>query len=125
MGKCRRTMTPQIETTDGEKVTKTQGTHHMDDAEFWQKVALEAIVRGDDSKALAMRLEEKVERATCYPRQEDNLVVKNLSNQNVFDHMLSLNDFEFEDVETLDDGKQLVTGVRYTDHKYMRKRMED
>jgi len=118
-------MATQIETANGEEITKTQGTRHMDDAEFWQKVALAAIVRGDDSKALAMRLEEKCERAPCYPRQQDKLVVKNLSNQNVFDHMLSLNDFEFDDVETLDDGKQLVTGVRYTDHKYMRERVED
>jgi len=118
-------MTAQIQAADGEQITKTQGTHHMDDAEFWQKVALEAIVRGDDSKALAMRLEEKAERATCYPRQEDKLVVKNLSNQNVFDHMLSLNDFEFEHVGTLQEGKQLVTGVQYTDHKHMRGWLED
>lgn len=118
-------MPGQIKLSGGEKISKTQGTQHMGDAEFWQKVALEAIVRGDDSKALAMRIEEKVELATCYPRQEDKLVVKNLSNQNVFDHLLSLNDFEFEDVETLEEGKQLVTGVRYTDHEYMRKRVED
>lgn len=87
----------------------------IDDTEFWQRIALEAIVNDDPAKALSLRVTAYFSGVKCYPRQSDTLRVIGVSHRELFEwtHNNSTFDFEFETIEE-DHRGLLVRGIEYT-----------
>lgn len=93
---------------------KTYNTAEMEDAEFWQTIALESVVNEDPSRAFALRVEEFFDDATCRPRQRDRCKVIGLSLRAV-DEFLMKDEFDAETVKETEGGDVMVSGLEYTD----------
>lgn len=96
-------------------MTGIQNTNEMSDMEFWQRVALEAIVNKDSSKALAMRLEEFFDNAVCYPRQKNCVRVKGVDEKSVFE-WLETSEFDYSKIENDGLSGFLIRGIEYNEY---------
>lgn len=86
----------------------------MRNPEFWQRIALEAVVNDDPAKALSLRVEAFFSGAECYPRQPDTLRVVGVCYRELFEWMIApVFEFEFETTEEDEQGV-LVCGIEYS-----------
>lgn len=86
----------------------------MRDPEFWQRIALEAVVNDDPAKALSLRVEAFFSGAECYPCQPDTLRVIDVDHRELFEWLITPSvAFEFETIEE-DERGLFVRGIEYS-----------
>ncbi len=85
----------------------------MPDDEFWQRVALEAVVNDDPAKALSLRVEAFFSDAKCLPRQRNTLRIIGVGCEELFEWMITPTEFECDTIEEDTQGV-IVRGIEYS-----------
>ncbi len=104
----------KAEESNGASECEVDATEEMRDPEFWQRIALEAIVNDDPAKALSLRVEAYFADAKCLPRQRDTLRIRNIGHEELFEWLITPgSEFEFETIEE-DTRGVIVRGIEYS-----------